>query len=53
MIYHPLNHESDMVKKIETVLKKEIFLSNSEMKSQYKGDVLVFCSGVDDINILC
>jgi HrpA-like RNA helicase len=23
------------------------------MKDQYKGDVLVFCTGVDDINFLC
>ena len=23
------------------------------MKPEYRGDILVFCSGVDDINILC
>ncbi len=32
VIYHPLNYESDIVKKIETVLKKEILLNKSEMK---------------------
>lgn len=53
IIYAPLNHETDMVKKIEKIIKKDILVSNSQIKEQYKGDVLVFCTGVDDINFLC
>jgi len=53
IIYAPLNQESDMVRKIEKVIKKDILISNSQLKDQYKGDVLVFCTGVDDINFLC
>ena len=36
-----------MVKKIEKVLKNDIFHNNSQLKKEYNGDVLVFCSGVD------
>ena len=42
-----------MVKKIEKVLKNDIFLNNSQLREEYKGDILVFCSGVDDINVIC
>ena len=53
IIYAPHNQESDMVKKIEKVIKRDILISDSQIKDQYKGDVLVFCTGVDDINFLC
>ena len=53
VIYYPLNHEPDMVRKIESVIKKQVLLNNSQIKDEYRGDVLVFCSGVDDINFLC
>ena len=48
-----MSHEPNIAKKIEKVLKNQILINNSQIKDEYKGDILVFCSGVDDINFLC
>lgn len=34
-------------------MKNDILISNSQIRPEYKGDILIFCSGVEEINILC
>lgn len=52
-VIHKKLHETDAVRKIEKVIKDDILINGSEIRKEYKGDVLVFCSGVEEINILC
>jgi HrpA-like RNA helicase len=47
VIYRNFHHESDAVKKIEKVIKDDILINGSEIRKEYKGDILVFCSGVE------
>ncbi len=46
-VIHRTFHESDTVRRIEKVIKDDILINGSEMRKEYRGDVLVFCSGVE------
>ena len=51
--YEPMPHERDVSAKIESVFMNKIMDSKgSNMKKEYRGHVLVFCSGVDQITDL-
>jgi len=44
--YKP-SQEEDVVKKIQNCIDNELLQNNYTLKPQYRGHVLVFCSGVD------
>jgi HrpA-like RNA helicase len=47
--FAPYAHEKETVRKIERVIMNDILVSESKMKPEYEGHILVFCSGVDMI----
>ena len=52
-IYEPMSHERDISSKIEAVFMERIMdAKGNNMKKEYKGHTLVFCSGVDQITDL-
>lgn len=53
-IFEPCEHESDKTKNIIRVFDSKILDEEGKsLRTEYQGHVLVFCSGIDQINELC
>ena len=49
--YHPFDKEKSNVDKIKKILNEEVLIDVNKVK--YDGHVLVFCTSIEEINILC